>query len=43
VTIDVLAREEEAFRKVLPRLRPEFISGNMADDAVSLIRVIASN
>jgi SAM-dependent methyltransferase len=43
VTIDVLAREEDAFRKVQPRIRPEFISGNMADDAVSLIRVIASN
>lgn len=42
VTIDVLAREEEAFRKVLPHIRPEFISGNMAEDSVSLIRVIAS-
>lgn len=43
VTIDVLAREEEAFGRALPRIRPEFISGNMAEDSVSLIRVIASN
>lgn len=41
VQIDVLAREEEAFRKLLPHIRTEFVSGNMAEDSVSLMRVIA--
>jgi hypothetical protein len=26
----------------MPRIRPEFISGNIEDDSVTLIRVIAS-
>lgn len=43
VEIDVLAREVDAFRRIMPHVRPEFISGNMDDDSVSLIRVIASN
>jgi SAM-dependent methyltransferase len=43
VTIDVLAREDEAFQKALPHIRPEFLSGSSAEDSVSLIRVIASN
>jgi SAM-dependent methyltransferase len=42
VEISVLARDEAAFNKALPGIRPEFISGNLADDAVTLIRVIAS-
>lgn len=42
VKIDVLAREEDAFRKVLPHIRPEFISGDIDEDSVSLIRVMAS-
>jgi hypothetical protein len=42
VDIEVLSREEEAFQKVLPRLRPEFVSGNLADDAVGVIQVLAS-
>lgn len=42
VDIQVLTREEEAFRKVLPRLRPEFVSGNLSDDAVGVIQVVAS-
>ncbi|HET6594091.1 MAG TPA: class I SAM-dependent methyltransferase [Anaerolineales bacterium] len=42
VEIEVLSREEEAFRKVMPRIRPEFISGNIEDDAVGLIQVMAS-
>ena len=41
VEIEVLSREEEAFRKVLPRLRPEFVSGNMDEDAVGTIQVVA--
>lgn len=42
VKIEVLSREEEAFRKVLPHLRPEFVSGNLNEDAVGLIQVVAS-
>jgi SAM-dependent methyltransferase len=42
VEIEVLSREEEAFRKVLPNLRPEFVSGNLEEDSVGLIQVIAS-
>lgn len=42
VEIRVLTREEEAFRKLLPRIRPEFISGSMDEDAVGVILVIAS-
>jgi hypothetical protein len=41
VEIEILSREEEAFRKVRPHLRPEFISGNMEEDAVSTIQVVA--
>ncbi len=43
VQIDSLARDEDAFRRVLPHIRPEFFSGDMAEDSVSLIRVIAFN
>ena len=43
VEIQVLAYEENAFRDLLPHIRPEFVSGNMDEDSASLIRVIASN
>lgn len=42
VEIDVLSREEDAFRKVMPHLRREFVSGNMQEDAVGTIQVVAS-
>lgn len=42
VEIHVLTREQEAFRKLLPHIRPEFVSGNMEEDAVGVILVIAS-
>jgi hypothetical protein len=42
VEIEIVSREEEAFRKVQPRIRPEFVSGNIEEDAVSGIQVIAS-
>ena len=42
VEIKVMTREEEAFRKVLPRIRPEFVSGDIAEDAVGVILVVAS-
>ena len=41
VEIEVLTREEEAFRKLLPHIRPEFVSGNIEDDAVGVIQVVA--
>lgn len=42
VEVLVLTREEEAFRKLLPRIRPEFVSGNLEEDAVGLIQVLAA-
>jgi hypothetical protein len=42
VEIEILSREEAAFRKVMPYLRPEFVSGTLAEDAVGLIQVVAS-
>jgi hypothetical protein len=42
VEIEVLARDEAALQKVMSQIRPEFVSGNIEDDAVTLIRVIAS-
>jgi len=42
VEIKVLTREEESFRKLLPRIRPEFVSGKIEEDAVGVILVVAS-
>ena len=42
VEIKILSREEEEFRKLLPRIRPEFVSGNLEEDAVGVILLIAS-
>jgi len=42
VEVTVLARDEAAFLKARPWVRPEFVSGDMQEDAVTLIRVIAS-
>lgn len=42
VQIEILSREEEAFLKVKPRLRPEFVSGDIREDAVGVIQVVAS-
>lgn len=42
VEIKVLDHEPEAFQKLLPHIRPEFVSGNPNEDAVTLIRVIAT-
>jgi SAM-dependent methyltransferase len=43
VEIDVLTHEHEAFRKLRPHIRPEFISGNLEEDAAATIRVLASS
>ena len=42
VEIEVLERQEAEFEKACPRIRPEFLSGNIQDDSVTLIRVLAS-
>lgn len=42
VDIEILTREVEAFQRLLPNIRPEFISGNMQENAAALIRVLAS-
>jgi hypothetical protein len=42
VEIEILSREMEAFRRLMPYVRPEFVSDNIEEDAVTLIRVIAS-
>jgi hypothetical protein len=42
VEIEVLGREVEAFGKVMPHIRPEFVSGSLEEDAVTLIQVVAS-
>ena len=42
VEIEILTHEEEAFRKIQPYIRPEFISGNMEDDAAATVRMVAS-
>jgi hypothetical protein len=41
VEIEILSREDEAFRKIQPHLRPEFVSGNLDEDAVGTIQVVA--
>lgn len=43
VEIQILQRDEAAFKKARFRLRPEFLSGNLQDDSVTLVLVIASN
>jgi hypothetical protein len=43
VEIKILASEEDSFRKLVPYIRPEFISANQAENFASLILIIASN
>ena len=42
VDIEILTHEVEAFQKIRPHIRPEFISGKIEDDAAATIRVFAS-
>jgi SAM-dependent methyltransferase len=42
VEIQTLQRDEAAFEKARRRLRSEFISGNLQDDSVTLVLIIAS-
>jgi len=41
VNLVVTERDQTAFDNALPRILPEFISGNLSDDSVTLIKVIA--
>ena len=41
VEIETLARDERAFAQARPRLRPEFVSGDAAEDPATLIRITA--
>jgi len=41
VEIAVLERDEAAFRRIKPHVRPQFVSGNAAEDCVTLIRITA--
>jgi hypothetical protein len=43
VEIKILASEENAFRKLTPHIRPEFISSNAGENSASLILIIASS
>lgn len=42
VEIEILSHEPEAFHKLAPHIRPEFVSGDPNEDAVTLIRVIGT-
>jgi len=42
VEMQTLKRDEAAFEKARPRLRPEFVSGNLQDDSVTSVLVIAA-
>ncbi|MCC7187752.1 MAG: hypothetical protein IT312_03345 [Anaerolineales bacterium] len=42
VEIEILTSEKEAFIKLQPHIKPEFVSGNMDEDFAATIRVIAS-
>jgi len=41
VNIHVVAREPEKFRKALPHIRPEFLTGDESIDAITLFALIA--
>ena len=41
VDIQVLEREPDAFAAARPRIRPEFLTGDVEHDSVTLIRVVA--
>lgn len=42
VELTILQRNETELQKARSRIRPEFLSGNMEDDSVELIRVVVS-
>ncbi len=42
VEIEVLRRDEVAYRRVASRIRPEFASGNLLEDSATLVQILAS-
>jgi hypothetical protein len=42
VEIELLQRDEAAFDKVQPRIRPEFVSANAVENAATLIMIVAA-
>ena len=42
VEIQILQRDEAAFEKARPRLRSEFVSGNLQEDSVTSVLILAS-
>lgn len=42
VEIEILTHEKEAFRKLQPYIHPEFMSGNLEEDAAATVRIVAS-
>ncbi len=42
VELEVLERDEASFEKARARIRPEFVSGNLREDCVTLIRLVAA-
>jgi SAM-dependent methyltransferase len=42
VEIEILTSEEQEFRSLQPKVRPEFVSGNMREDSAATIRVTVS-
>jgi len=40
VDIRIVSRNDPAFRKALPRIRPEFLSGQLDEDAAEIVRVV---
>jgi hypothetical protein len=43
VQIEILSDEVETFRRLQPYIRPEFMSGDMEEDAAGTIRVVVSD
>jgi hypothetical protein len=43
VEIQTLKKDEAAFEKARARLRPEFVSGNLEEDSVTLVLIVAVN
>jgi hypothetical protein len=41
VRINVLARQEDEFNKMANRVRPEFVTGDLSVDSVTLIELFA--
>jgi hypothetical protein len=42
VEIQIQTSDEQAFQKLIPRILPEFVSGNLEEDVATTIRVFAT-